>query len=116
VLLIGAITSFGVALIVFALTESWPLALAMLALAGFSDALYILTINGLLLAKAPEQLRGRVMSVFTLADIGMSPLGSLAIGGVAGIVGAQAALAASGSVVVASIAGVAARFPRLRRV
>jgi MFS family permease len=115
-LLIGAITSFGVALIVFALTENWSLALAMLALAGFSDALYILTINGLLLAKAPEHLRGRVMSVFTLADIGMTPIGSLAIGGVAGIVGAQAALATSGSVVVASILGVAARFPRLRRV
>lgn len=116
VLLIGAITSFGVALIVFALTESWALALAMLALAGFSDALYILTINGLLLARAPEELRGRVMSVFTLADIGMTPLGSLMIGGAAGVVGAQAALAASGSVVVGSILGVAARFPRLRRV
>lgn len=116
VLLIGAITSFGVALIVFALTESWTLALAMLALAGFSDALYILTINGLLLGRAPEHLRGRVMSVFTLADIGMTPIGSLMVGGVAGLVGAQAALATSGSVVVASILGVVARFPRLRRV
>jgi hypothetical protein len=88
----------------------------MLALAGFSDALYILTINGLLLAKAPEHLRGRVMSVFTLADIGMTPLGSLMVGALAGLAGAQAALAASGSVVVTSILGVAARFPRLRRV
>jgi MFS family permease len=116
VLLIGAITSFGIALIAFSLTENWPFALAMLALAGCSDALYILTINGLLLAKAPEHLRGRVMSVFTLADIGMTPLGSLMLGGWAGLVGAQAALATSGTVVVASILGVAARFPRLRRV
>ncbi|MGE0539695.1 MAG: MFS transporter [Dehalococcoidia bacterium] len=115
VLLIGAITTFGIALIVFALTESWPLALAMLALAGFADALYILTIFGLLLAKSPEHLRGRVMSVFTLTDTGMTPLGSMLVGGLAGMVGAQAALAASGTVVVAGILGVAARFPRLRR-
>ncbi|MGH2587144.1 MAG: MFS transporter [Dehalococcoidia bacterium] len=116
VLLIGAIATFGAALIVFALATTWPLALAMLALAGMADALYIFTINGLLLAKAPEQLRGRVMSVFTLADIGMTPLGSLFVGGLAGIIGAQAALATSGSVVVASVLAVATRFPRLRRV
>jgi len=115
-LLVGAIATFGAALILFALATAWPLALAMLALAGMADALYIFTINGLLLAKAPEQLRGRVMSVFTLADIGMTPLGSLFVGGLAGIVGAQAALATSGSVVVASVLGVAAKFPRLRRV
>jgi MFS family permease len=114
-LLLGAITTFGVALIIFALTEQWPLALAMLALAGFADALYILTIFGLLLAKAPEHLRGRVMSVFTLTDTGMTPMGSLIVGGLAGLVGAQAALATSGTVVVASILGVAAKFPRLRR-
>jgi len=115
VLLIGAITTFGSALIVFSLTAQWPLALAMLALAGFADALYILTIFGLLLAKAPEHLRGRVMSVFTLADAGMTPLGSLILGGLAGLAGAQATLATSGAVVAASALGVAARFPRLRR-
>ena len=114
-LLIGAITSLGIALVAFALAQSWSLALAMLALAGLSDALYILTISGLLLAKAPEHLRGRVMSVFTLADVGMTPLGSLMLGGWAGIVGAQAALATSGSVVAASVLAVAARFRRLRR-
>jgi predicted MFS family arabinose efflux permease len=115
VLLLGAISTFGVALIVFSLTEQWSLALAMLALAGFADALYIFTIFGLLLAKAPEHLRGRVMSVFTLADTGMTPLGSLIVGGLAGVVGAQTALATSGAIVVASILSVAARFPRLRR-
>jgi hypothetical protein len=114
-LLIGAITAFGGALIVFSLTEQWPVALAMLALAGFFDTLYILTISGLLLARAPAHLRGRVMSVFTLADIGMTPLGSLMVGGLAAIIGAQAALATSGAVVVTAVLGVAARVPRLRR-
>ncbi len=114
-LLIGAIAALGSALIVFSLTDHWPLALAMLALVGFFDTLYILSISGLLLARAPEHLRGRVMSVFTLADIGMTPLGSLMVGGLAAIIGAQAALTTSGAVVVTGVAGVAARFPRLRR-
>jgi len=114
-LLIAAITALGSALIVFSLTEQWPLALAMLALVGFLDTLYILTISGLLLARAPDHLRGRVMSVFTLADMGMTPLGSLMVGGLAAIIGAQAALATSGTVVVTAVVGVAARFPRLRQ-
>ena len=115
-LLLSAIASFGAALVVFSLAHSWLLALIMLTVAAGSDSLYIVTINGLVLTMAPEQLRGRVMSVFTLADSGMSPLGSVAIGLFAGLVGAPAALATSGGAVVASVAGIAARFPRLRRV
>lgn len=115
-LLLGAIFSFGVALVVFALVTAWPLALVLLAVIGLSDALYIFTINGLLLHRAPDHLRGRVMSVFTLADIGISPVGSIMVGSVAGVVGAQAALAITGSITAASAAGVAGRFRRLREV
>jgi MFS transporter, DHA1 family, staphyloferrin A biosynthesis exporter len=115
VLLMSGIAAFGCALIVFALVELWPLALVMLIVIGLSDMLYIVTVNGMLLTRAPAHLRGRVMSVVMLADVGMSPLGSIVMGAVAGVVGAQAALAASGSVTVALITGVAARFPRMRR-
>jgi len=115
-LLIGAITALGLALLTFALVRVWLIALAMLLLVGLFDALYIVTINGLLLARAPDQLRGRVMSVFTLCDSGMSPLGSVLVGIVAGIAGAPLALALSGSAIVVSVLSVAARVPRLRRV
>jgi MFS family permease len=115
-LLVAAIASFGAALVVFSLVHAWLLALLMLAIVGGADSLYIFTINGLLLTRAPEHLRGRVMSVFTLADSGMSPLGSVVVGLFAGIVGAPAALAASGATVTALVLGVAARVPRLRAV
>lgn len=116
VLLIVAIASFGGSLILFALVHVWPVALLMLVLIGMFDALYILTINGLLLERAPIHLRGRVMSVFTLADSGMSPLGSVVSGGVAGILGAPAALAINGGIVMACVGAVTARVPGLRRV
>lgn len=115
-LLIAGIGAFGCALVVFAVFALWPLALVLLIVIGLSDMLYITTVNGILLARAPGHLRGRVMSVVVLADLGMSPLGSIVMGAVAAVVGAQAALAASGSATtVALIAGVAARFPRVRR-
>jgi hypothetical protein len=60
--------NLGSALIVFSLTEQWPLALAMLALAAFFDTLYILTISGLLLARAP------VSPPDFLAYAGVNPL------------------------------------------
>jgi len=114
-LLLCAIATFGMALILFGLIHDWPLALVLLAVIGMSDAFYIFTINGLLLARSPAHLRGRVMSVFTLADVGMSPLGSVLIGGFAGVFGATVALAASGGVTVALVSAAATRFPRMRR-
>lgn len=114
-MLLGAIGSFGGALILFALIEMWPVALVLLVVVGLSDALYIFTIHGLLLARAPEHLRGRVMSVSMLTDVGMSPPGSMLMGTVAAAVGAQAALAAFGTATIALVGGVAARVPRLRR-
>ncbi|MGI8554022.1 MAG: MFS transporter [Dehalococcoidia bacterium] len=115
-LLIGAITALGASLLAFGLVHIWLIALAALVLVGMFDALYIYTINGLLLSRAPDHLRGRVMSVFTLADSGMSPLGSILVGLVAGILGAPAALALSGATIMTCVLGVAARVPRLRRV
>jgi MFS family permease len=114
-LLIGAITSFGVMLVLFALVHAWPLALVLLVVIGLSDTLYFLTINTLMLTQAPEHLRGRVMSLFTLADLGMLPLGSVMLGGLAGVFGVRAALAGGGLATVAVILGVAARVPHLRR-
>jgi hypothetical protein len=114
--LLGAIAAFGACLIIFALVRVWAVALIMLALIGMLDGLYITMINGLLLTRAPDRLRGRVMSVFTLADIGMSPLGSILLGFAAGLAGAPAALALNGGAVVACVGAISARFPPLRRI
>ncbi len=68
-----------------------------------------------------DKMRGRAMSMYALAFIGMPPIGGLLIGSLAdligdrfGLHGVQLALAAGGSVIVLFAAGVALAVPRVK--
>jgi hypothetical protein len=45
----------------------------------------------------PDALRGRVMSLWSTVFVGFAPLGALASGWLAGLIGAPAAVAAGGA-------------------
>lgn len=92
-LLMVAMPAFSLLLVVFALSRSFPLSLALLALAGFAMILNNATVNALLQSLVPDALRGRVMSVYVFMFLGMAPLGSLQAGAMAAWLGAPAALA-----------------------
>jgi MFS family permease len=74
---------FPLALLAFAATQSFPLALAGLVAVGFGFVIQNATCNTLVQSLTPDMLRGRVMSVYTLMFFGATPLGSLFAGGVA---------------------------------
>jgi MFS family permease len=74
---------FPLALIGFALSRSFPLSLAFLSLVGFAFISQNATANTLVQAIVPDELRGRVMSVYSLLFFGTAPFGSLLAGGVA---------------------------------
>ena len=61
----------------------------------------------------PGRLRGRIMSIYVLTSIGISPIGSLLAGGVAEVIGAPVALAAGGVLTVLSLLLVAWWYPEL---
>ena len=48
--------------------------------------------------EVPDHYRGRVMSLFTLTFLGLTPLGALAVGFVANEIGTPAALMIYGSI------------------
>jgi MFS family permease len=54
--------------------------------------------NTLLQAMVPDQLRGRVMSIYTMMFLGMAPLGSLVAGKLADHIGAPVTVAIGGLV------------------
>lgn len=89
---------FGLAVAGFAYAGWYPVALVMLALAGFAMVLNNASSNTLLQTLVPDTLRGRVMSIWSLVFVGFSPIGSLIIGALAGTTGPSAALAAGGLV------------------
>jgi MFS family permease len=104
----------GVSLTLFGASRWYFVSLAALALAGFTMMMQFTSTNTLIQAMVPDQLRGRVMSLYSMMFLGMSPLGSLLAGAIADRVGAPITVALGG---LASLAGgvvFARKWPSMR--
>jgi MFS family permease len=99
-LLVWGGPAFGLAIAAFALTPWVPLAVAILVVSGGAMVANNAVTNTLLQTIVPDGLRGRVMGAYTFVFVGMAPLGAFQAGWLAGRVGVQTAVAASGLVCV----------------
>ena len=90
---LGGVWIFSVALALFAFNTNLYLAVILLALVGFGIVLYFSTSNTVLQSIVPDEMRGRVMGIWTLIFGGMIPLGSLEAGLVADLLGTPATIA-----------------------
>lgn len=90
--------SFGLSifLIVLGLVSNYHYAIIALALCGFFMIMYNTTSNSVLQFNSPNEMRGRIMSVYSLVFGGLVPIGSLYAGTVAKFLGAQNAFIISG--------------------
>ncbi len=92
-------TSLGVAcsgLLVLALTRSFWLAACVLAVIGLTGTFVNTGCNTSLQLSAPDALRGRVMSLYTLVSGGIFPLSALFVGSVSEAAGVSRAFAVNG--------------------
>jgi MFS family permease len=107
-------SAFGAALVLLAFSRHILLALPLLAVAGFGMMAQMASSNTVLQTMVDDDKRGRVMSLYSMAFMGMAPFGSLILGAVAQRVGATWAIATGG--VACIIAGVVfgRRLPSLR--
>lgn len=71
---------FSPAMIAFTFSRSLPLSMLLLALVGWSGVTTMALSNTLIQTIVPDSLRGRVMSVFTLFLMGLSPMGGMLAG------------------------------------
>lgn len=78
---------------VFGLSTWLPLSLLALALTGWSFVTFLATGNTLLQVSVPDELRGRVMSIWMLVGLGLMPIASLQAGAVAALTSPAVALA-----------------------
>src|SRR5580765_7328473 len=90
---LGGVWLFSAAMLALSFTKSFPLALVFLFAAGFGMLLFFSTSNTVLQTIVPDEMRGRVMGVWSLVFGAMIPLGSLEAGAVAHCVGTPYALA-----------------------
>ncbi len=73
----------GIALMLFSATQTLWVAMPLLALAGFCLTTLVASGNTLIQLIVPNELRGRVISLFSVAFIGASPIGNLMAGALA---------------------------------
>ena len=83
----------------FGLTRLIPGSLALLVVLGWSFMAVLLTSNSLIQTYVPDNLRGRVMGVYTMIFMGSSTIGSLMAGGIADRLGEPVMVYVSAGVV-----------------
>jgi MFS family permease len=114
-LLTAAALVYPALMIAFTAMRWLPLAMLFLGLAGWAGVTTMALTNTLIQSIVPDALRGRVMSVFTLLLMGLSPMGGLLAGAIAQATGSVPLVVALSAVVGWALAGaVALRAPFLR--
>jgi MFS family permease len=103
-------------LMVWATTRWLPFSLVALIGVGWGWMLVINMVNILLQSLTPDDLRGRVMSIYSLGFFGMMPVGALLTGIAAETIGAPITVAAGAAVTLAFAAYLWLRVPHLRGV
>ncbi len=88
--------SFGISLFLFSFSRSFWLSVALLLPAGYSMMLQMACSNTLVQTIVPDQLRGRVMSLYSMMFMGMAPFGAFFGGALAHHIGAPVTVAAGG--------------------
>lgn len=85
--IVTATILFSSGIVMFALSSNFILSMAAMTLAGFGAMTLVASCNTVLQTILDEDKRGRVMSFFTVAFMGVAPFGSLGAGSMAGIIG-----------------------------
>jgi hypothetical protein len=94
--------------------STWlPLSTGIMGLLGGAQAIYLASNNTLVQLTTPDELRGRVMSVYMMTW-GLMPLGSLPQGVLADWLGAPAVALGTGLLSCLVVIIVAVRSPKIR--
>jgi MFS family permease len=106
---------FGCALALFSFSRYVPFSLLMSLCAGFGLMGVVTSTNTILQTISEEDKRGRIMSLYAMAFMGMTPFGSLIIGALANRIGAPVAVFVGGLVCIISSCLFFGRLPMIRR-
>jgi MFS family permease len=107
--------AFGVGLILFGLSRVFWVSMALMLLTGFGMMQGMAASNTIIQTVVPEDRRGRVMSYYTMAFVGMTPFGSLLAGSLAHWLDAPRTVMITGSVVLLGAIWFSTQLKTIRR-
>lgn len=110
-----ASAAFGVWLILFSQSQIFWLSVAIMVAAGFAMMIVMSASNTLIQSMVPDELRGRVMAVYSMMFMGMAPMGALLAGILAESIGAPLTIMIGGTACLAGGSLFALALPKLRR-
>ena len=111
--LLIAVTGFGVATVVFGLSRSFPLSLAMLFLTGGFDNVSVVVRNTLVQLLTPDEMRGRVSAVNNVFIGSSNEVGAFESGVTAAWFGPVLSVAGGGVFTILTVLLVAAIWPQV---
>jgi MFS family permease len=106
---------FGVGLICFGLSHYFWLSMLMMLVTGFGMMQGLTSSNTIIQTLVDENVRGRVMSYYTMAFVGMAPFGSLLAGALAHAIGAPRTVIVSGIACILGSLWFTSRLTAIRR-
>ncbi len=113
--LLIAVAGFGVATIVFGISRSFTLSVAMLFILGALDGISMIIRSTLVQVRTPDEMRGRVSAVNSVFIDMSNELGGFESGALAALVGPVAAVVAGGVGTIMVVSSVAIAWPELRQ-
>lgn len=106
---------FGAGLVMFSFSRVFLFSLILMILSGLGMMLQLASSNTLLQNIVEDNMRGRVMSFFTMAIMGIAPFGSFLAGSVAKSIGAQNTLFIGGMLCIVCACIFATKIPEITR-
>ena len=107
---------FGIGIICFSRTSMLLVGMPILLFTGFGMMVQMASSNIILQTIVDEDKRGRVMSFYTMAFMGLSPFGSLFSGMLAAKIGADNTLLGGGIVCIIAATIYALQLPKFRSI
>jgi MFS family permease len=106
---------YGLGMIAFSVSRSIWLSALLLAIMGFGSLLQSAASNTIIQTLVPNEMRGRVMSIYIMSFLGMISFGNLYQGNLVDFIGAPATVAVNGVICVVVSVLYARQLPRLRQ-
>jgi MFS family permease len=113
--IVAAATVLSVATATMAFVRDVWVAAAVLFVMGASGIVFMTSCNTTLQLSAPDELRGRMMALYTLVFVGVTPIGSFVVGSIAEHAGVPAAFLVGGLASLACVVAVAVWWTRSGR-
>ena len=114
-LLLAVTAALGISLAAFASSQVFWLSLGLVTIVGASSTLMMSLTNTLLQGIVADEMRGRVLSVYTLIAGGLMPLGSMVLGSSGQVFGVPRVVAVGGAMTLLTAVACARAIPEVRR-